>query len=121
LGLLPKDKIEDVFCHLCEFEAPDYDQMPKFLDFITLTYIDEPLFRIDLWNHCDDKETKDLIMTRKDTTCGSTLGFKHILTYGDLSVNLKLKNLPLTWSILELTTAHIRKKIENLRTFKEIY
>ena len=43
---------------MCEFEVPEYEQMGAFLDYVTLTYIDEPLFPIELWNHYDDTDNK---------------------------------------------------------------
>jgi hypothetical protein len=58
LALLPIDKVDESFCDLCEFEVPEYEEMGKFLDYVTLTYIDEPLFPIELWNHYDDNDNK---------------------------------------------------------------
>ena len=39
----------EAFCDLCEFEVPEYEQIGAFLDYVTLTCIDEPLFPIELW------------------------------------------------------------------------
>jgi hypothetical protein len=58
LALVPIDKVDEAFCDLCEFEVPEYEQMGTFLDYMILTYIDEPLFPIELWNHYDDHDNK---------------------------------------------------------------
>ena len=60
LSLVPKDKVAEVFCDLCEFETPAYEEIVEFLDYVTLIYVDEEeaLFPISLWNHYEDSDNK---------------------------------------------------------------
>ena len=48
LALLPIHKVDEAFCDLCEFEVSEYEQMGTFLDYMTLNYIHESLFPIEL-------------------------------------------------------------------------
>jgi hypothetical protein len=41
-----KDEFEDAFIALCEFHRPEYETIDKFLDYVTVNYVDheEDLF-----------------------------------------------------------------------------
>jgi hypothetical protein len=51
LALIPPSENPDAFVRLSEDEIVDNYELGEFLDYVTINYVDEPLFPIEYWNH----------------------------------------------------------------------
>ena len=70
LALIPPSEIPDAFVRLSEEEIVDNYELGEFLDYITINYVDDPLFPIEYWNHWDNED---------DRTNNKVEGYNHKL------------------------------------------
>jgi hypothetical protein len=57
LALIPPSEIPDAFVWLSEDKKiVDNYELGEFLDYVTINYVDKPLFPIEYWNHWDNED-----------------------------------------------------------------
>jgi hypothetical protein len=70
-------RLTTFYCHYLSLKC----QIGVSLEYLTLTYIDERLFQIELWKNYDEKDDKRPNNDVKDRTCVVSNTPKHIAIY----------------------------------------
>ena len=59
LALVPINKVEDLYCELCEqktnwIDTPEFDKIEEFADYVLENYIETSLYPIEVWNQFEN-------------------------------------------------------------------